>query len=125
MTAVIFNVPESMTMVRVVTLKDYSEPTLKVLHRTGVLHVEEGKELKPVDRAAIERQQKEVDELRSFVSRMMSYIEEKEQVSLGEDVEVVRVFGKLKVKHVYVELEDLVEYVAEAPADMHAYRDPD
>jgi V/A-type H+-transporting ATPase subunit I len=111
MTAVIFNVPESMTMVRVVTLKDYSEPTLKVLHRTGVLHVEEGKELKPVDRAAIERQQKEVDELRSFVSRMMSYIEEKEQVSLGEDVEVIytRPFSEVtqEVRLLYADFAEL------------------
>jgi V/A-type H+-transporting ATPase subunit I len=111
MTAVIFNVPESMTMVRVVTLKDYSEPTLKVLHRTGVLHVEEGKELKPVDRAAIERQQKEVGELRSFVSRMMSYIEEKEQVSLGEDVEVIytRPFSEVtqEVRLLYADFAEL------------------
>ncbi len=89
MTAVILNTPESMTRVRVVTLKDYSEPTLKTLHRVGALHVEEGKELAPVDRAAIEGQQKEINELRGFVSRMMSYITEKEQVSLGEDVEVI------------------------------------
>jgi V/A-type H+-transporting ATPase subunit I len=89
MKAVILNTPESMTRVRVVTLKDYSEPTLKALHRVGVLHVEEGKELAPVDRAAIEGQQKEINELRGFVSRMMSYITEKEQVSLGEDVEVI------------------------------------
>jgi V/A-type H+-transporting ATPase subunit I len=89
MKAVILNTPESMTRVRVITLKDYSEPTLKALHRVGVLHVEEGKELAPVDRAAIEGQQKEINELRGFVSRMMSYITEKEQVSLGEDVEVI------------------------------------
>ena len=54
MKAVLLNSPEPMTRVRVVTLKDYSEPTLKVLHQLGVLHVEEGKELAPVDRAAIE-----------------------------------------------------------------------
>ena len=35
MKAVILNTPESMTRVRVVTLKDYSEPTLKALHRVG------------------------------------------------------------------------------------------
>jgi len=89
MTAVILNSPEAMTRVRVITLKDYSELTLKALHKVGVVHVEEGKELEPVDRAAIERQQKEISELRAFVSSMLSYITDKEQVSLGEDVEVI------------------------------------
>jgi len=111
MTAVILNSPEPMTRVRVVTLKDYSEPTLKALHRVGVLHVEEGKELAPVDRAAIEGQQKEISELRTFVSRMMSYIAEKEQVSLGEDVEVIytRPFAEVtqEVRSLYADFAEL------------------
>ena len=37
---IIINSPESMVKVRVVTLKDYSEQTLKTLHKVGVLHVE-------------------------------------------------------------------------------------
>ena len=106
MTAVIFSSPESMTRVRVITLRDYSEPTLKVLHTTGVLHVEEGTELAPVDREAIEKQQKEIGELQTFVGSMLSYITEKEQVSLGEEVEVVytRPFGEVtkEVRSLYV-----------------------
>ena len=111
MTAVILNSPEPMTRVRVITLKDYSELTLKALHKVGVVHVEEGKELEPVDRAAIENQQKEVSELRTFVSSMLSYIKEKEQVSLGEDVEVIytRPFGEIakEVRSLYADFAEL------------------
>ena len=111
MTAVILNSPEPMTRVRVITLKDYSELTLKALHKVGVVHVEEGKELEPVDRAAIENQQKEVSELRTFVSSMLSYIKEKEQVSLGEDVEVIytQPFGEIakEVRSLYADFAEL------------------
>lgn len=113
MTAVLFNNPESMTKVRVITIKDYSEQTLKALHKVGVLHTEEGKELGPVDRAAIERQQKEVGELRTFVSSMLSYITDKEQVSLGEDVEVIytRPFGEItkEIRSLYSDFAELHE----------------
>ena len=116
MKPVILNVPESMTRVRVVTLRDYSEPTLKALHRVGVLHVEEGRELAPVDRVAIENQQKEVSELRAFVSSMLSYIAEKEQVELGEDVEVIytRPFGEItrEVRSLYADFAELSEKTA-------------
>lgn len=86
---IIVNSPESMVKVRVVTLKDYSEQTLKTLHKVGVLHVEEAKELKPVDRAAIESQRKEVTELATFVNNMLGYLTGKEEVLPEEDVEVV------------------------------------
>ncbi len=116
MKPVILNVPESMTRVRVVTLRDYSEPTLKTLHKVGVLHVEEGRELAPVDRVAIENQQKELGELRAFVSSMLSYIAEKEQVELGEDVEVIytRPFGEItrEVRSLYADFAELSEKTA-------------
>jgi len=50
----ILSSPQPMVKVRVITLKDYSEQTLKTLHRVGVLHVEQGEGLKPIDKAAIE-----------------------------------------------------------------------
>jgi len=116
MKPVILNVPESMARVRVVTLRDYSEATLKALHRVGVLHVEEGKELAPVDKLAVEAQQKEVNELRTFVSSMLSYIAEKEQVDLGEDVEVIytRPFGEItrEVRSLYADFAELSEKTA-------------
>jgi len=80
MKPLILNSPESMVKVRVMTLKDYSEQTFKTLHKVGVLHVEEAKELGPADKGAIESQRKEVSELRTFVSNMLSYITEKQQV---------------------------------------------
>jgi len=97
--AVIINSAETMCRVRVFTLKDYSEQTIKTLHRTGVLHVEEAKELTPVDRAAIENQQKEVVELLTSFDKVLGYITEKQQVSpAGEDIEVIytRPFSEIK-----------------------------
>ncbi len=89
MIPLILNNPESMVKVRVMTMKDYSEKTLKTLHRIGMLHIEEGKELKPVDKAAIELEHREVGELLTFVDAVLSYIPPQERVSLEEDVEVI------------------------------------
>ena len=47
------NSPEVMVKLRVMTLRDHSEKTLKILHRLGVLHVEQSAELKAPDREAI------------------------------------------------------------------------
>ncbi|GAF82797.1 unnamed protein product, partial [marine sediment metagenome] len=89
--------PQPMVKVRVITLKDYSEQTLKTLHKVGVLHVEQGEELKPVDKVAIEEQRKEVGELSAFVDDVLGYITEEQQVSPKEDVEVIytRPFGEI------------------------------
>lgn len=89
--------PQPMVKVRVITLKDYSEQTLKTLHKVGVLHVEQGEELKPIDKAAIEEQRKEVGELSAFVDDVLGYVTEKQEVSPKEDVEVIytRPFGEI------------------------------
>jgi vacuolar-type H+-ATPase subunit I/STV1 len=42
-------------MPKEITNKDYSTKTIKTLHTTGVLHVEESEELKPVDKEAIDK----------------------------------------------------------------------
>ena len=89
MIPLILNNPESMVKVRVMTMKDYSEKTLKTLHRIGMLHIEEGKELKPIDKAAIELEHREVGELLTFVDNVLSYVPPQEQGSLEEDVEVI------------------------------------
>ncbi|MFC1897693.1 V-type ATP synthase subunit I [Chloroflexota bacterium] len=78
-----------MVKVRVMTVKDYSEKTLKTLHRIGVLHIEEGKELKPIDKTAIELEHREISELLTFVDKVLSYIPPEERVSPEEDVEVI------------------------------------
>ena len=81
--------PESMTKVRVMAVKDDSEKALKTLHKVGVLHIEESTELNPVDKAAIENEQREVSELLTFVDNVLGYIPQAEQISLEEDVEVI------------------------------------
>jgi len=115
MIPLILNNPESMVKVRVMTMKDYSEKALKTLHKIGVLHIEESKELKPIDKAVIEREQKEVSELLTFVDNVLSYIPQKERVSLGEDVEVIytRAFGEIsnEVRLLYNKINKLHERI--------------
>ena len=89
MIPVILNNPEPMAKVRVMTVKDSSEKALKTLHRIGVLHIEESKELKPIDKTAIESERREVSELLTFANSVLSYLSPKEQVSLEEDIEVI------------------------------------
>jgi V/A-type H+-transporting ATPase subunit I len=78
-----------MSKVRVMTAKDYSDETLKTLHKAGVLHVEESEELEPVDREAIERERREVFELLTSIDDVLAYIPKGERVHLGGDVEVI------------------------------------
>ena len=115
MIPLVVNNPESMVKVRVMTVKDYSEQALKALHRIGVLHVEEAKELKPIDRAAIESERREVSELLTFVDSVLSYIPQKERVSLEEDVEVIytRPFSEIsgEVKSLYNRIDRLHERI--------------
>ncbi len=115
MIPLILNNPEPMVKVRVMTVKDYSEKTLKTLHGIGVLHIEEGKELKPVDKTAIELERREVSELLSFVDNVLSYIPQDEQVSLEEDVEVIytRPFSEIgnEVRLLYNKINKLHERI--------------
>ena len=67
---------EPMSKVRVITIKDSSEQAIKALHRIGVMHIEESKELKPVDRNAIENEKKEVTELLTLVNNILSFLPE-------------------------------------------------
>ena len=89
MIPVVLNAPEPMTKVKVMTLKDYSETILKALQTIGVLHIEESTELEPADQTAIEAERREINELLTLVSTILSYLPQKERVSLEEDVEVI------------------------------------
>ncbi len=89
MIPVLVNTPEPMMKLRVVTVKDNSEQTLKVLQGVGVLHVAESEELEPLDRAALDNERREVNELLSFIERVLGYLPRKEPVMLGEDMEVI------------------------------------
>jgi len=72
MVPLIVNTSDPMSKVRVVTTKDYSTKTLKTLHTTGVLHVEESEELEPVDREAIEGERRKIGELLTGIERRRS-----------------------------------------------------
>lgn len=134
MIPLILNNPESMVKVRVMTVKDYSEKTLKTLHRIGVLHIEEGKELKPIDKTAIELERREVSELLTFVDNVLSYIPQKEQVSLEEDVEVIytRPFSEIgdEVRLLYNKINKLHERIVKLSdevqqlAELRKYLEP-
>jgi V/A-type H+-transporting ATPase subunit I len=89
MPPVIVNSADPMAKVRVVTTKDYSTQTIKTLHTAGVLHIEESEELKPVDKEAIERERRIVNELLTGINDVLAYIPKGETVFLREDVEVI------------------------------------
>jgi V/A-type H+-transporting ATPase subunit I len=89
MIPLIVNTPDPMAKVRVVTTKDYTTKTLKTLHTTGVLHVEESEELKPIDKEAIEEERRKIGELLTSINDILAYIPKGERVSLKEDVEVI------------------------------------
>ncbi|MCK4581183.1 MAG: hypothetical protein KAU10_07515, partial [Dehalococcoidia bacterium] len=78
-----------MSRVRVVSSKDYSDKTLKTLHRAGVLHVEQSEELKPIDRDALEREIANITDLLTDIRDVLAYAPKGETVSLGEDIEVI------------------------------------
>ncbi len=89
MIPLIVNTPDSMIKIRIITTKDYSTKTLKTLHSAGVLHVEESKELKPVDKEAIERERRKIGELLTSINDVLAYIPKGERVQLGEDAEII------------------------------------
>jgi len=103
---ILLSSPETMSKVRVITLKEYSEQVLKTLHKVGVLHIERSEELAPVGREALEKQQKEVNELLTFVNDVLGYVTEKQEVVPKEDVEVIYTgpFGEInkEVRSLYV-----------------------
>jgi len=85
----IVNTPEPMRRVRVVAAKDYSDQTLKTLHRAGVLHVEESAELEPVDREAIEHERRRVTGLLADIEDVLAFAPKEGRVSVSEDIEVI------------------------------------
>lgn len=84
----IVNSPEPMSRMRVVTSRDRTSQTLKVLQRSGVLHVEESTELKPVDRESIERERRQVSELLTSIEDVLKYVPAEQLVRLKQDVDV-------------------------------------
>jgi V/A-type H+-transporting ATPase subunit I len=105
MASFLINTAEPMVKMRVVTVRDDSERTLKTLQNIGVLDVEESEELNPVDRSAIDKAHREVNELASYVTKILSYLPEKNTVTIDEDIEVIytQPFSEItdEVKRIY------------------------
>ncbi|MCL0030019.1 hypothetical protein M1N19_03560, partial [Dehalococcoidia bacterium] len=123
----LLNTPEPMVMVRVVTTRDRSDATLKTLHEEGVLHVEQSKELKPVERAAIEGARSRVSESLKYINEILSYIPEKEKVFLKEDLTTryLRPFDEIEsdTRSLYATLTDLYKKAAGLEGEIKRLRE--
>ena len=78
-----------MVKMRILTVRDRLDETLKTLHRIGMLHVEESAELKHVDKKVIEKERRLVSELLNNIDNVLSYLPDREKITPGEDVEVI------------------------------------
>lgn len=116
-----------MEKVRVITLKDSAEQAMKTLQKAGVLHVEEAKELKPVDRELIENARKEVGELLNFANTVLSYIPDDKKTIEGKDFDVIytRPFKEIsdEIKLIYNKAHSLSERVAKLEAEIKKLND--
>ena len=74
-----------MLKVRVVTVKDYSDAALKHLQEAGVLHVEEAKELSPVDKEAIERERGLTRTALGHINEILDAMAEERTVSIPRE----------------------------------------
>ncbi|MCL0087311.1 hypothetical protein M1O24_00900 [Dehalococcoidia bacterium] len=123
----LLNTPEPMVMVRVVTTRDRSDATLKTLHEEGVLHVEQSKELKPVERAAIDEARNRVSESLKYINEILSYIPEKEKVFLKEDLTTryLRPFDEIEsnTTSLYATLTDLYKKAAGLEGEIKRLRE--
>ena len=82
MIPILINTSEPMLRVRVVTVKDYSDTTLKRLQEAGVLHVEEAKELSPIDKEAIERERSRTREALGHINDILDHLTDERTVSI-------------------------------------------
>ncbi|MCL0048892.1 hypothetical protein M1N13_01100 [Dehalococcoidia bacterium] len=123
----LLNTPEPMVMVRVVTTRDRSDVALKTLHEEGVLHVEQSKELKPVERAAIDEARSRVSESLKYINEILSYIPEKEKVFLKEDLTTryLRPFDEIEsnTRSLYATLTDLYKKAAGLEGEIKRLRE--
>lgn len=89
MPPILVNTAESMSRIRVVTIRDDSEHAVKVLQKTGVIHIEESRELRHFDKNAIEQEHRQVNELLTRVSRVLGFLPHQGTINIDESVEVV------------------------------------
>ncbi len=84
----IVNSPERMSRMRVITSRDRTADTLRVLQKSGVLHAEESTELKPADLDAIEKERRQVNELLTSIEDVLKSVPPEQVVKLKQDVDV-------------------------------------
>ncbi len=117
MTPFLINSAEPMEKMRVVTVRDDSENTLKILQKIGVIDVEKSEEFNPIDRAAIDQAHREVNELTSYVTKILSYLPERDTVTIDENIEVIysQPFSEItgEVKQIYNKTSRLQERIQE------------
>ncbi len=84
----VVNSTEPMRRMRVVVTTDRAVDTLSILQVAGVLHAEQSSELKPADRDAIEREMREVSELRTTIGDALKHVDSDRLVRVERDVDV-------------------------------------
>lgn len=75
-----------MVKMKVITLKNLSGKTLKLLQEIGVLHVEKATELGPVDKAAIERDVCRAKKALTYAHDIITYLKEGRTIFLPEHI---------------------------------------
>ncbi len=87
MIPLLINTPETMFKIRVVTARDSSPETLKRLQETGVLHIEEPRELDPTDRTAIEEKRDLIRKISVNINDILSYVKGEHKILIPEGAE--------------------------------------
>ena len=110
-----------------IALKDTTEESLKALQRAGVLHVEESKELRPIDKVAIEQERSEIRKSFNYVENLLAFIPEKEEVFFEEGFEVIytRPFKELhkEVNTLYAKLNNIYQKITRLSDEVNSYRE--
>ena len=123
----IMSTSEPMHKVRMIALKDTTEESLKALQRAGVLHVEESKELRPIDKVAIEQERSEIRKSFNYVENLLAFIPEKEEVFFEEGFEVIytRPFKELhkEVNTLYAKLNNIYQKITRLSDEVNSYRE--
>jgi V/A-type H+/Na+-transporting ATPase subunit I len=80
--------PEPMLRMRLLTARDLAGRALTALQRVGVLHLEPGTALQPMDRDSIQKELAVVARLLGEIDQVLAYVPPDKRVRIGRDVEV-------------------------------------
>ena len=86
MIPLIINTPEAMLKIRVVTAKDSSAETLELLQSTGVLPIEEPRELDSADRTKITEKRNLIRKISANISDILAYVKGEHRVLVQEGI---------------------------------------